>query len=154
MMKKRKSNDKELKVFISNSESKCDECGEDLGRHAWITLRGEIRRRRAALQCAELDKEYISSFAARVRQEYPHCPKGREAVIAEHACRKYSGRVGHSAAAKDLDEQAVRLAVQAHVRHAETNYDDLLSSMVERSEARAIVHDTVAEVLEKWKSGR
>jgi len=25
----------ELKVFISTSESKCDECGEELGRKAW-----------------------------------------------------------------------------------------------------------------------
>jgi len=26
----------EIKVFISHRESKCDECGEELGRQAWI----------------------------------------------------------------------------------------------------------------------
>ena len=31
----------ELKVFISNRESACGECGEDLGPKAWITLAGE-----------------------------------------------------------------------------------------------------------------
>jgi len=83
----------------------------------------------------------------------PYCPPGREALVAEHACRKYSGRVGRSAAAKELDEQAVRLAVTAHVRHVETNYDELLSSMFERSEARMMVRDAVAEILEMWESG-
>ena len=34
MAKTRKSDDKQLKVFISNRESKCDECGEKLGHHA------------------------------------------------------------------------------------------------------------------------
>ena len=31
----------EFKVFISTRESTCGECGENLGRHAWITLAGE-----------------------------------------------------------------------------------------------------------------
>ena len=112
-----------------------------------------IRREQAALRRAELDEEYIRHFAARVREVYPHCPSERETLIAEHACRKYSGRVGRSAAAKDLGERAVRFAVTAHVRHAETNYDDLLSSMFERSDARPMVHDAVAEVLQLWEYG-
>ena len=36
---KRKKED--LKVFISNRDSKCDECGEYLGPRAWIVLRGD-----------------------------------------------------------------------------------------------------------------
>jgi hypothetical protein len=28
----------DLKVFISTQDSTCDECKEDLGRGAWITL--------------------------------------------------------------------------------------------------------------------
>jgi hypothetical protein len=49
---------------------------------------------------------------------------GRKRLIAEHSCRKYCGRVGRSAAVKALDEEAVRLAVTAHVRHAKSNYDN------------------------------
>src|SRR5688572_19987511 len=39
--------------------------------------------------------------------------------------REVIGRVGRSAAAKSLDENAINLAVQAHIRHTETNYDEL-----------------------------
>ena len=31
----------DLKVFISNRDSTCDECHEELGRKAWIFLAGE-----------------------------------------------------------------------------------------------------------------
>ena len=61
---------------------------------------------------------------------FPNCPKGREQAIAEHACRKYSGRVGSSAAAKNLDEEVVKLAVLAHIRHREANYDELLGTVM------------------------
>jgi len=31
----------DLKVFISSRESTCDECGQGMGRSAWIRLLGE-----------------------------------------------------------------------------------------------------------------
>jgi hypothetical protein len=43
----------DLKVFISSRDSTCDECGEELGRRAWITLvqdKGAL-----CLACADLD---------------------------------------------------------------------------------------------------
>ena len=89
-------------------------------------------------------------FAAAVRELYPACPPGRDRVIAEHACRKYSDRVGRSAADKKLDAEAVRLAVIAHVRHAETGYDQLLSQGDERRDARGEVEGQVARVLARW----
>jgi hypothetical protein len=113
----------------------------------------KLARERAAARRAELDLEYIRSFADRVRELYPFCPTGRENLIAEHACRKYTGRVGRSAAAKELDKEAVRLAVTAHVRHSETNYDDLLLKGVERRGARANVYSKVSQVLERWEHG-
>ncbi len=58
---------------------------------------------------------------------YPRCPKGTEIDIAEHASLKHSGRIGRSAAARQLDNEAVRLAVNAHIRHVETKYDELLA---------------------------
>ena len=113
----------------------------------------KLARARAAARRAELDLEYIRSFADRVREIYPFCPTGRESLIAEHACRKYSGRVGRSAAAKALDEAAVRLAVTAHIRHAETNYDELLLKGIERWDARDKVYPEVSRVLDLWKCG-
>ena len=85
-----------------------------------------------------------------MRALFPRCPAGREQVIAEHACRKYSGRVGRSESAKRLDEEAVRLAVEAHIRHAETEYDKLLRQGLDRRDARHEVRDRVWRVLDRW----
>jgi len=217
----------DLKVFISSRDSTCGECGEELGRHAWITLdqdKGALclacadlehlvylpagdaaltrrarkhstlsavvlqwsrnrkryerqgvlveeaalnqaeqecladsevrarRREREAARREELDRQYVEQFAGRVQELFPGCPPGREVAIAEHACLKYSGRVGRSAAAKSLDEAAIRLAVIAHIRHAETDYDTLLASGVERREARAAVGGGVSRVLARWEA--
>jgi hypothetical protein len=109
------------------------------------------RRIREAERRAELDLSYIKHFAERIQQLYPKCPSKTTRSIAEHACTKYSGRVGRSAAAKDLDKQAVHLAVVAHVRHVETPYDKLLMSGWERVEARFKVEDRVQSVLEEWQ---
>jgi hypothetical protein len=215
----------DIKVFISSRDSTCDECGEPLGRHAWITLdqdKGALclacadldhlvflpagdaaltrrsrkystlsavvlkwsrarkryerqgllvesealdqaeqecladsevrarRREREVERRAELDRQYVEQFAGRVRELFPGCPAGREVAIAEHACLKYSGRVGRSAASKSLDESAIRLAVVAHIRHVETNYDTLLASGYERPEARSAVETAVSQVLTRW----
>jgi hypothetical protein len=215
----------DILVFIARRDVTCGECGEALGRHAWISLdrdRGalclacadldhlvflaagntaltrrakkhstlsavvlewsrtreryerqgllveeaalaqaegecladadarERRRAREVVRRAEEDQEYVARFAAAVRELYPACPPGREQVIAEHACRKYSGRVGRSSAAKRLDAEAVRLAVVAHVRHAETTYDQLLSQGYERRDARGEVEGQVARALARW----
>lgn len=223
---KQRRNENEIKVFISHRDSKCDECGEELGRQAWITLeenkgalclacadldhlvflptgdaaltrrskkystlsalvlkfsraRGryerqgllveedalaqaeaecladsEVRERRnerARERRAELDEAYVQEFAKRVREYFPNCPEGREQLIAEHACLKYSGRVGRSARAKSFEDEMVRLAVVAHVRHRETNYDSLLAKGLFRDEARAEVRERVEAVLEKWR---
>jgi hypothetical protein len=110
------------------------------------------RQERAAARRAELDQEYVQRFAERVRQLYPNCPPGREQSIAEHACLKYSGRVGRSAAARSFDEEAIRLAVVAHVRHAETRYDELLANGYDRRNARSEVEGRVAQVLTAWES--
>lgn len=216
----------DLKVFISNSDSTCDECHAQLGRRAWIFLAGnrralclgcadldhlaflpsgdaaltrrakkhsrlhavvlkwsrarkhyerqgllveeealakaevecladeEVRRRqreRDALRRAELDEQYVAQFTRRIREIFPGCPN-RERTIAEFACRKYSGRVGRSAEAKQLDEDAVRLAVIAHVRHLDTDYDRLLSCGVDRYDARRRVQARIEQVLAAWEA--
>ncbi len=112
----------------------------------------EAARARAAERRAELDEEYVQAFARRVRQLYPGCPTGREIEIATHTCRKYSGRVGRSSAAKVLDASAVRLAAIAHVRHAETRYDELLLQGWDRYAARDEVKATVMDVVRRWES--
>ena len=72
-------------------------------------------------------------------------------MIAEFACCKYSGRVGRSTAAKQLDADSVRLAVISHVRHAETDYDTLLGHNVDRHDARRRVRARIEQVLAGWE---
>lgn len=214
-----------LKVFISHRDSVCDDCGEQLGRSAWIFLadeRGalclacadldhlvflpsgdtaltrrakkhsrlhavvlkwsrtrnryerqgllveeealaqaeqecladtdarERRRQREVLRRDELDEQYVARFAERIRELFTNCPRGRERTIAEFACRKHSGRIGRSAAAKQLDDDAIRLAVTAHVRHVETDYDELLSRGHDRADARHHVQGQIEQVLRAW----
>ena len=114
----------------------------------------DARARRAgrdAQRRGELDQAYIEGFGRRVRELFPGCPSGRERTIAEHACLKYSGRVGRSAAAKSYDEEAVRLAVLSHIRHVETPYDKLLASGRDRHEARRAIDAQVRSVLAAWQ---
>jgi len=110
------------------------------------------RREREAERRAELDETFVDRFAARIREVFPRLATGREQKIAEHACLKYSGRVGRSDLAKKMDEHAVRLAVIAHIRHNETNYDELLGRGWERSDARSAVAQRVDEVLNCWQA--
>lgn len=103
------------------------------------------------LKRIELDQKYVTEFASEIRKLFPNCPASEEVEIAQLACRKYSGRVGRSAGAKDFDPQAITLAVQAHIRHVCTNYHDLLMSGWERIYARAEVCDKVEKILTRWR---
>jgi hypothetical protein len=109
------------------------------------------RREREAEKRVEIDQDYLRSFARRVRELFPLLPTGREQVIAEHACQKYSGRVGRSASAKSLEEKAILLAVTAHIRHSETQYDRLLADGEERHLAREQIKGQINQVLRQWK---
>lgn len=110
-----------------------------------------LARERAAERRQELDAEYVSTFARRVGELFPACPADEQLAIAEHACQKYSGRVGRSAAAKDLQEGAVGLAVRAHIRHVHTRYDELLGRGIPREEARDRVAGDVAACVDNWE---
>lgn len=112
----------------------------------------KLARERAAERRQELDAQYVEKFAQRVGELFPGCPVDEQRAIAEHACRKYSGRVGRSAAAKELEAGAIELAVRAHVRHTHTRYDEILSQGVARGDARGLVSDLVAKRLEEWST--
>jgi hypothetical protein len=97
------------------------------------------------------DREYIALFSEGILTMFPSCPADEAKSISAHACRKYSGRVGRSRAAKDLDPKAIELAVRAHVRHIHTRYDALLAEGLEPREARPMVRGEIEEVLDRWR---
>jgi hypothetical protein len=111
----------------------------------------ELRRQRETIRREKKDQKFIEDYANTIRKCFPDCPASEEFTIAEHTCQKYSGRVGRSAAAKEFDPQTVALAVQAHIRHEYTNYDDLLMSGWERFEARDSVRSRVDEIFRQWR---
>ena len=219
------SQDNEIKVFISNKENICSECGNTLGARAWITLnKNEVfclvcsdlehliylpsgnaaltrrakrnskiyavvlqwsraRKRnerqgllveKEALENAEkeclsdyeirekrnerrreaelvLDKEYIKAFTSELLRIFPNCPSNTAEEISNHACQKYSGRVGRTANAKNFDPGVLTLAAIAHIRHVETNYDSLLMENWDRREAREKVRTDIDAILNFWR---
>lgn len=111
----------------------------------------ELRRGRERIKRDERDQEFIEEYAGHIRKLFPGCLASEEVKIANHTCQKYSGRVGRSAASKEFDPKAITLAVQAHIRHEYTNYDDLLVAGWGRLEARDAVRGQVVEILDQWR---
>ena len=126
---------------IARAEIECLADGE---------ARSRARERRAERE-ATIDAQYRADFAAQIRALYPGCSDADSLTIAEHACAKYSGRVGRSAAAKRLEAEAIDLAVRAHVRHVHTRYDELLLDGWDRHDARSEVGSEVDAVLGRWR---
>jgi hypothetical protein len=110
------------------------------------------RRERSAIKRREEDVELQSRMAARITSIFPGCPRSRAEEIAQHAAARGSGRIGRSAAGRQLQDRALELAVTASVRHRDTNYDELLMAGCDRNQARAQVSDEVTRVLDAWRT--
>ncbi|GAA3130479.1 hypothetical protein GCM10017600_86810 [Streptosporangium carneum] len=110
------------------------------------------RRERDRERRAGEDVEFQARMAGEIARLFPGCPPERAKEIARHAGQRGSGRVGRTAAAKVLDENAITLAVVASVRHLDTDYDRLLMSGVPRTEARERIRTTIDLVLGRWRA--
>jgi len=115
--------------------------------------RAAARARSAALR-REQDRELISRMAERVQALFPGCPAEEAAAIARHTAARGSGRVGRTAAGRNLEEQALAAAVTAAVRHTQTEYEALLAGGLDRALARQQVADRVEAILAAWKAER
>ena len=107
-------------------------------------------RERAAGARKQEDREFVAALTQAIRQRYPGCSAAEASRIAEHTGLRRSGRVGRSAAGRALDVSAVNLAVIAHIRHAHTNYDQLLADGTDRLDARVQVWEKIGRVLSEW----
>ena len=111
----------------------------------------EHRRLRAAQRRDAEEPAYLAAVTEAIRQQFPGCPANEAERVAAWTCAKHSGRVGRSAAAKELDPHALRLAVIAHIRHDHTRYDELLMSHGDRKLARMEIWPEIERVLERWE---
>ena len=110
----------------------------------------EARRERDAVRREDQDEVLAQEMKLKLMQMYPACPPKDAEAIAQHTSVRGSGRVGRSAAGRELDEQALRLAAIAYIRHRYTKYDELLMTLMDRSLARQEVWDKIEETLECW----
>jgi hypothetical protein len=120
------------------------ECLEDADERAVERARGAERRRKQ-------DRELAAQMMKQIAMLFPGCPTSEVAAIAEHTALRGSGRVGRTEAGRNLDEQALTLAVVAAVRHKHTQYDDLLASGLDRVTARQLVAPSIETILKTWR---
>ena len=109
------------------------------------------QRERAAERRENEDLEYLAAVTVKLKELFPGCPPEEAARIAAWTCQKHSGRVGRSAAAKEFQPEALRLAVIAHLRHEHTRYDELLMKYGDRQLAREMVRAEVEKLLARWE---
>jgi hypothetical protein len=109
------------------------------------------RRERDRVRRAGEDVEFQRAMAREISRLFPGCPAGRAEAIARHAGERSSGRVGRTAAARALDENAITLAVVASVRHENTDYDTLLMAGVPRRDARDRIRPRIDAILSDWR---
>jgi len=110
----------------------------------------EVRRVRDALRRMDEDVELARAMQAKLMEMFPACPAKDAESIARHTSERSSGRVGRSAAGRNLNEEALRLAAIAYIRHRHTNYDRLLMQGLGRTSARQEVRDKIEDIVERW----
>ena len=120
------------------------ECLSDAEQRAAQRERGRVQRERE-------DEKLVAEMAATICEQYPGCPPREARQIASHTARRGSGRVGRSAAGRQLHDDAIRLAVVAHIRHEHTRYDELLMSGAAREDARRAIASEIEGVIHTWK---
>lgn len=93
----------------------------------------------------------MAAFAAAVRDRFPGCPPGEEVRVARYACRRGTGRVGCVAVESGYLDEAVELAVVAHLRHRFTAYEGALRQGATREQARDQARDALSALLRAWR---
>src|SRR4051812_31854622 len=129
-------------VALEQAEARCLDYAEARAR----------RRERDRERRADQDLEFQARLADEIVRMFPGCPADRAQAIARHTGTRGSDRVGRSAAGQALDQDAIRLAVVASIRHEDTDYDQLLMSGMGRAEARATVQRAIERTLAAWQA--
>jgi hypothetical protein len=109
------------------------------------------RRKRDEAHRAKQDHDLAGRVADAIRELFPHCPPTEANAIAAHTTVRGSGRVGRTAAAQALEQEALTAATIAAIRHNHTRYDELLMSGASRMDARVAVRDDVDRILGLWR---
>lgn len=120
-----------------------------------------VARERSRDRREREETRYVAAFDAAVRRLFPSIPDRDRVEIVQRTCEVGSRRVGRSAAAKDLEDDPIRLAVRAWIRHGHTDYDAMLdragvgrpfgrASKEARRDARNDIRPLVDAVARTW----
>src|SRR3984893_4168138 len=126
---------------LEQAEAECSADAEQRG----------VRRERAEIYRDKQDQVLAMRMAESSRQMCAGCPAQEAQAIAAHTSVRGSGRVGRTASGRALEEEALRAAVVASIRHRHTKYDRLLMKGLGRMDARDAVRDDIDRVLESWR---
>lgn len=107
----------------------------------------ETRAARAA-NVLKRDEGIAKTFQKEIVNIFPQIPSKALSNVVKIALEKGKGKVGRTG--KLNIKSKVHLAVWAHIRHCETDYDKLLRSGVAREEARLQVEEKIKEVRKAW----
>ncbi len=131
-------------VEVSALERAEKECQADAQQRAARCRQDEVRRR-------EQDRNLITRMTQAILELFPGCPLEEARAIAAHTAARGSGRVGRSSAGRALEQEALRAAVIAGIRHNHTRYERLLMSGWSRIDARDAVRDVIDRIVESWR---
>jgi len=129
----------DLKVFITSGESVCSECGEELGRHAWITLvEGEGA---LCLSCADMDHLiFLPAGDAALTRRADKYSTLSGVVLKWSRARKRYARQGLL-----VEEATLQRAAQECLDDAEVR--------ARRWEREAEGQDGIDSILVRWQAG-
>lgn len=97
------------------------------------------------------DEKVLSRSRQLLQSQFPLMPAESLEMVLSHAFLKGSGRVGRTS--MKTEEQKAILAVEAHIRHLHTPYEELLDTGMTRGQARDTVWETVQTLKTAWEGG-
>ncbi|KAL2182062.1 uncharacterized protein P884DRAFT_282179 [Thermothelomyces heterothallicus CBS 202.75] len=116
--------------------------------HNLVMSENKATASRRAKLVQNRDAAIRESFEKALLDLFPKIPKEDLSQILDHSLKKHSRRVGRTG--KVALQDRVKLAVRAHIRHAHTEYDQLLRQGVSRQAARERIWGKLNEVARRW----
>ncbi|PLB44588.1 hypothetical protein P170DRAFT_288901 [Aspergillus steynii IBT 23096] len=97
------------------------------------------------------DEKDLAHSREVLSSEFPLMPTESLDAILDHAFCKGSGRVGRTSLVDEENKAA--MAVEAHIRHTHTPYEELLRAGTSRDTARRNVREKIQSIMAAWQGG-
>ncbi|OKL56043.1 hypothetical protein UA08_08731 [Talaromyces atroroseus] len=119
---------------------------KDIYKEVTKTAQQTAQNRRVAVQVRDARDQRKAKII--LSETFPSMPDACVEEVLQHAFLKGSGRVGRTATRPEKVKAI--LAVEAHIRHKYTPYEQLLREGIDRESARESVWELVKAIRDKW----